>query len=162
MRATVRQLIFAVRIPQHGGEITLNGHQSKILVTDFGFGSRTLLYSTAEVLTFARFGEREVLVLWLPEGETGEFTLLKSDGVKSTGKNRLKNLDMKEGDKSVTVSYTQDKGMFTLDLGGGSSILLLDREAAYRFWAPPLSNDPLAPENNTGESPKHRGGSRLT
>ncbi|OQD68408.1 hypothetical protein PENDEC_c036G00600 [Penicillium decumbens] len=62
-------------IPRHGGKIRLNGHQSKIVVTDFVFGSHTLLYSTAEVLTYDGFDDIPTLVLWVPTGESGEFSV---------------------------------------------------------------------------------------
>lgn len=143
-------LIFPVRIPK-SGEITINGHQSKILVTDFRFGSKSLLYSTAEVLTFAVFGDKEVLVLWLPKGETGEFILTGHTSIEPTGEQLLNDLTVVPGEHDVTVSYTQEKGLFTLALEDGSNVLLLDRSAAYLFWVPPLSNDPHAPENNTGK-----------
>ncbi|KAF5012277.1 hypothetical protein FDECE_1658 [Fusarium decemcellulare] len=135
-------------IPQHGGAVTINGHQAKILVTDFHFGSKTLLYSTAEILTYSVIDKKEVLVLWLPEGETGEFTLQGFTDIKSTSKS-LKNLKVKVGKKSVTVSYTQEKGLFTLELKDGSTIVLVDRRTAYHFWAPSLDNNPHTPANDT-------------
>ncbi|KAI8650678.1 Beta-galactosidase [Fusarium keratoplasticum] len=135
-------------IPQYADQITINGHQSKILVTDFNFGNKKLLYSTAEVLTYSAFDKKEVLVLWLPEGETGEFTLQEHTKVKSTSK-ALKDLQVKVGKENVTVTYTQEKGLFTLGLEDGSTIVLVDRETAYHFWAPALDNHPLVDANNT-------------
>jgi hypothetical protein len=138
-----------VLIPQYADQITINGHQSKILVTDFNFGNKKLLYSTAEVLTYSAFDKKEVLVLWLPEGETGEFTLQEHTKVKSTSK-ALKDLQARAGKENVTVTYTQEKGLFTLGLEDGSTIVLVDRETAYHFWAPALDNHPLVDANNTG------------
>ncbi len=37
-----------IRVPQYGGEITLQGRESKILVSEYQFGGSTLRYSTAE------------------------------------------------------------------------------------------------------------------
>lgn len=142
-------LTITVLIPQYADQITINGHQSKILVTDFNFGNKKLLYSTAEVLTYSAFDKKEVLVLWLPEGETGEFTLQEHTKVKSTSK-ALKDLQVKVGKENVTVTYTQEKGLFTLGLEDGSTIVLVDRETAYHFWAPALDNHPLVDANNTG------------
>ncbi|KAM0426577.1 hypothetical protein ACHAPT_008269 [Fusarium lateritium] len=136
-------------IPQYGNHITINGHQSKILVTDFSFGSKKLLYSTAEVLTYSVLDKKEVLVLWLPEGETGEFTLQEHTDVKSTSSKGLKDLKVKAGKNNVTVTYTQEKGLFTLGLKDGSTIVLVDRSTAYHFWAPALDNNPLVAVNNT-------------
>lgn len=47
--------------------VNLNGRQSKIIVTDYKFGKHTLLYSTAEVLTYGIM-DVDVLVLYLQEG----------------------------------------------------------------------------------------------
>jgi Beta-galactosidase, domain 2/Glycosyl hydrolases family 35 len=53
-----------ITIPQLGGKkIMIDGHQAKILVTDFRFGEMSLLYSTAEVLTFALIDGKAVLAL---------------------------------------------------------------------------------------------------
>ncbi|KAH6699212.1 beta-galactosidase [Verticillium dahliae] len=134
-------------IPQHSS-ITINGHQAKILVTDFSFGSKTLLYSTAEVLTYAVFNEKEVLVLWLPEGESGEFVVNGVTDAQS-GEQGLGKIDFYPGEDSITVSYTQEKGIFNVELEDGSSVVLLDRKAAYHFWAPQLDNNPFFVENKT-------------
>lgn len=142
-------LTMIVLIPQYADQITINGHQSKIIVTDFNFGNKKLLYSTAEVLTYSSIDKKQVLVLWLPEGETGEFTLQEHTKVKSTGK-AIKDLQVNAGKDSVTVTYTQEKGLFTLGLGDGSTIVLVDRQTAYHFWVQALDNDPLVKANNTG------------
>ncbi|KAF4979174.1 hypothetical protein FZEAL_4547 [Fusarium zealandicum] len=138
-----------LEIPRHGGHITINGHQSKILVTDFHFGGKTLLYSTAEVLTYTIIDKKEILVLWLPEGEHGEFTLKGFTDVEATSKKSVKNFKIKPAKDSVSVSYTQKKGLSTLELEDGSTIVLVDRSTAYHLWAPTLDNNPLATVNNT-------------
>jgi hypothetical protein len=57
-------LLGEVLVPRYGGKITLAGRESKILVSNYHFGSSKLAYSTAEVgnhlvipirLTFRRF-----------------------------------------------------------------------------------------------------------
>lgn len=53
----------------------MDGHQSKILGTDFAFGNETLSYSTAEILTYAVFDGVPTLALWVPTGESGEFSV---------------------------------------------------------------------------------------
>ncbi|TKW48480.1 putative beta-galactosidase B [Colletotrichum tanaceti] len=140
-------------IPQHGGSIAINGHQAKVLVTDFAFGNKTLLYSTAEVLSYIVADGREVVALWLPEGEAGEFTVT---GVTSAevvvGGGRTANVAdfaAYPGEANVTVAYTQKKGITLVDLGDGSRAVLLDRSAAYLFWVPTLDNDPFAPVDKT-------------
>jgi len=38
-----------VSVPRYGGAITLAGRESKVLVTDYAFGSHQVAYATAEV-----------------------------------------------------------------------------------------------------------------
>ncbi|KAK8075556.1 family 35 glycoside hydrolase [Apiospora hydei] len=143
-----------ITVPQHGGTIALNGHQAKILVTDFQFGSKKLLYSTAEVLTYSIVDGKEVLALWVPTGESAEFAV---DGVSSAklvsceGCANVKIFgDGEEGNShATTVSSMQNAGMSLIELSDGSRVVLLDRSAAYRFWSPALNNDPLAAGNET-------------
>ncbi|KAK6201875.1 hypothetical protein LQW54_009285 [Pestalotiopsis sp. IQ-011] len=139
----------ALTIPRYGSTITMNGHQSKIIVTDFAFGAKSLLYSTAEVLTYATIDGKEVLALWVPTGESGEFTI---DGVNSadlTTCNGCANVSIIPGATNVTVSFMQNAGMSTVELADGSKVVLLDRSAAYLFWSPSLDNNPLTAGNDT-------------
>ncbi|KAB8201123.1 putative beta-galactosidase B [Aspergillus parasiticus] len=139
----------ALTIPQYGSQITLNGHQSKIIVTDFKFGSKTLLYSTAEVLTYAVIDGKEVLALWVPTGESGEFTVKGVNTAKFADKGRTANIEIHPGANNVTVSFMQRSGMSLVELGDGTRIALLDRSAAHVFWSTPLNNDPAEAGNNT-------------
>ncbi|KAK3941395.1 family 35 glycosyl hydrolase [Diplogelasinospora grovesii] len=141
-------------VPRYGGSIAINGHQAKILVTDFRFGSKTLLYSTAEVLTYSVIDNKEVLVLWLPSGESGEFTVLGASSAKlSSSFNST--VKIYPGFNNVTISFTTPTtsgevgSMTVVDFNDGSRVVLLDRTAAYKFWVPTLTNNPMAPENET-------------
>lgn len=54
-------------IPQLGGELSLNGRDSKVHVTDYPVGDHgeySLLYSTAEVFTWKTFHDKTVLILY--------------------------------------------------------------------------------------------------
>ncbi|KXH35121.1 glycosyl hydrolase family 35 [Colletotrichum simmondsii] len=139
----------ALTIPQHGSSIAINGHQAKVLVTDFRFGEKTLLYSTAEVLSYTILDGQEVIALWLPEGEAGEFTVTGVNSAKLIGDGNVANFNVYPGESNVTIAYTQKKGITLVDLGDGSRAVLLDRSAAYLFWVPVLDNDPFAPANKT-------------
>ncbi|ORY67007.1 putative beta-galactosidase B [Pseudomassariella vexata] len=136
-------------IPQYGGLITLNGHQSKIIVTDFQFGQKSLLYSTAEVLTHAIIDNKEVLVLWTPGGESGEFTIEDVTSARLASRSGYSSIKVHPGESSVTISFTENSGMSLIDLNDGSRVVLLDRAAAYLFWSPSLNNDPAEAGNDT-------------
>jgi len=51
-------------IPQLGGSLTLSGRDSKIHVVDYDVAGTNILYSTAEVFTWKKFGDEKVLVLY--------------------------------------------------------------------------------------------------
>ena len=138
-------------VPQYGSVIALNGHQSKIVVTDFKFGSKTLLYSTAEVLTYSIIDGKTVLALWVPTGESGEFTITGVNSAKLASCGGCANVKVYPGKNNVTISFMQNAGMSVVELGDDSRVVLLDRSAAYTFWSPALNNDPLTAENNTGK-----------
>lgn len=62
-----------VTIPQLGAVLALNGRDSKIHVTDYDVGGINLVYSSAEVYTWARAaGSGRVLILYGGAGETHE------------------------------------------------------------------------------------------
>lgn len=138
-------------VPRFANTTLINGHQAKVLVTDFTFGKKVLLYSTVEVLTYSVIDGKEILALWMPQGESGEFTIKGASGlkVKSTGDN--KTVKVHKEKIGLTISYTQADGMDIIELSDGTRIVLLDRDTAYLFWAPTLNNNPMAPPNKTGK-----------
>lgn len=73
-----------VMIPQLGGTLLLNGRDSKIHVTDYDVGGINLLYSSAEVYTWARTaGSGRVLILYGGAGETHEAAFSAELGIPS-------------------------------------------------------------------------------
>jgi hypothetical protein len=138
-----------VTVPRYGTTITINGHQSKIIVTDFPFGSKSLLYSTAEVLTYAVIDGKEILALWVPTGESGEFVVEGVHSAKVATCNGCANVKIYSSGSNVTVSFMQNAGMSIIELEDGSKVVLLDRSSAYLFWSPALDNNPLEAGNNT-------------
>ncbi|KAL2871798.1 glycoside hydrolase family 35 protein [Aspergillus lucknowensis] len=139
----------ALTIPRHGGAIRLNGHQSKIIVTDFPIGPETLLYSTAEILTYAIFDGKPTLVIWVPTGESGEFAIKGAKSGTATTCPDCSPTEFYRSNGVLTVSFTQAKGMSVLQLDNGVRVILLDRTAGYTFWAPALTDDPLVPETES-------------
>jgi hypothetical protein len=140
-----------VQIPRYGQDITVNGHSSKILVTDYKFGTKILIYSTAEVLTYSTFDGVETLVLWLPSGESGEFSIDGSKSARITMSDGCSNVAIHSAVSNITVAYTQGDGPSIVELDGGARVVLLDRKSAYLFWSPPINNDPAARPNETGK-----------
>lgn len=141
-------------VPQYGGSIAIDGHQAKVLPTDFSFGSKNLLYSTAEVLTYSIIDGKEVLAVWAPAGESGEVVIegaTSASLAKATANTTSTAVNIVPGNSSVAINWSNTSGMTVVNLGDGAQVVILDRPSAYVFWAPSLGNDPLYPENSTGK-----------
>jgi beta-galactosidase len=109
------------------------------------------------VLTYAVVDGKEILALWVPAGESGEFTVQGVMSAKTTSCEGCANVKFFAEKSSVTVSFTQNAGMSVIELADGSRIVLLDRSAAYQFWAPSLKNDPAHNPNSTSKSDRTYG-----
>ncbi|KAF2092623.1 hypothetical protein NA57DRAFT_69687 [Rhizodiscina lignyota] len=118
---------FAITLVTSAGNVTvpkieLQGRQSRIIVSDFAIGSSTLLYSSAEILTYGIFGKQTVVVFYLNEGETGEFAFKSSKGSVST--------------------YVQPSGQSVVTFSNGVTVYMLEKATAYDFYAPATTTDP--------------------
>lgn len=70
-----------ISIPQLGGHLSLNGRDSKFHVTDYSLDGINLIYSTAEIFTWARgVSSARVLILYGGAGELHEFALSRHLG----------------------------------------------------------------------------------
>lgn len=140
-----------VTIPKYAPATVLNGYQSKIIVTDFSFGPNSLLYSTAEVLATALIDNSSTIAFWVPTGESGEIAFkgflngtVLSSAVGSS-------ISFNQANGALIVSFTQTAGITVVELNGGKTrVLLMDRTAAYQFWAPSLGSDPSALTDQLG------------
>lgn len=137
-------------IPRILSSMSLSGHQSKIIVTDFRFGSFSLAYSTAEVLTYSTFANETTLVLWVPDLESGEF-FVKNARTGSVLKGANANFHPESG--GLTVTFTSQEGMTVLEIDSNLRVLILDRTTSYPFFVPSLSVDPLADTSFNGLLP---------
>lgn len=135
--ATLNTSLGAVDVPN----VSLLGHQSIILVTDYALGpDHTLLYSSADVATYGLFDDAVALVLYLKVGQTGQFAFKNELGLTYTV----------YGDSTVTTSnstigpvytYTQAAGATFVQFSNGVLVYLLDQETAWQFWAPSTTAD---------------------
>ncbi|KAF7422991.1 hypothetical protein PC9H_011155 [Pleurotus ostreatus] len=124
-----------ISIPK-SGSIVLAGRESKILVTNYPFGSSVLHYSTAEVMTWATLDGVDIIVLYALEGQHVEIAVVAPGKAKVTI----------AGSKSISATTTN--GLVTLS-GSASGIsvatfnnkriIVADKKSASGFWAPRLS-----------------------
>ena len=142
----------AFTIPQHESAIALNGHQSKIIVTDFTFGTARLVYSTAEVLSYIVSDAEPTLFLWVPDEESVEFYLKDTYGGKHAS-GQGSPIITKTGNGTV-VSFASATGMNVFTFTSSASrqqirVVVMDRSTAYSAWFPSLTTDPFAPANES-------------
>ena len=76
---TVTTSAGTITIPRAVPNITLNGRQSKVIVTDYHYGAYGfILWSTAPVFFAGRIGNRDVLYITADSGEPSELALSRS------------------------------------------------------------------------------------
>lgn len=140
MKSWVTNIHFvgAIAIP----DIELAGRQSKIIVTDYQIGKESsLLYSSAEVLTFAKL-DVDVIAFYLNIGQKGVF-VFKDAPTKLTfqtyGNSKVSSVSSDHGTK---YTYTQGEGTTVLKFSNGVLVYLLDKETAWNFFAIPTTSNP--------------------
>jgi len=131
--------------------VQLNGRQSKIVTTDYHFGTSTLLYSTADIATYGIFDDKPVIVLYLDAGQVGEFAFADSQHgkeVRGTAKLTEASGHASNSSRAFTkYTYTQTTGSTVVKFSSGVVVWLLDTETAFDFFAPATDNNPnVAPD----------------
>ncbi|KAI0445775.1 glycoside hydrolase family 35 protein [Xylaria telfairii] len=118
-------------IPQLGGSLSLHGRDSKIHVTDYPLGHTSLVYSSAEIFSWATRDLKDVLILYGGAGETHEFAIRSSqcpDVVEGpTVKCQLL------GSLAV-IQWDVQRTRRILSMVSGLEVLLLWRNEAYNYW----------------------------
>ena len=126
-------------------DVQLNGRQSKILVPDYHVGSSTtLLYSSADILTYGLF-DVPVLVLYLEEGQTGEFAFKEPLSFRQYGTQI--DITSAAGTSNTSSTFTrftwiQGNGPTVLKSSNGLLVYLLDLPTAWALFAPPTTSNP--------------------
>lgn len=129
-------------IPENG-EITIDGRESKIIVTDYTFGksNTSILYSTSEIMTWTTIDEADYIILYAPLGQTGETTFI------------LPTQPQVSLNEATNISYDWSNGLLRLNyLLNGTNfvdikfqlvslrILILDKQTAGTWHAPVIGN----------------------
>ncbi|KAF8994482.1 glycoside hydrolase family 35 protein [Cyathus striatus] len=138
----------ALQIPLVAPSITLGGRESKVIVTDYAFGTSRIVYSTAQAFFAGVIDGRDILFL---HGNSTQFHEFATLGFKGTPNNAHAtppasvNITRAAGLNVVTVlpGVTQ---LVTIWDSDKQLVLYADSETAASFWAPTIagsSNDPL-------------------
>ncbi|KAH9869034.1 hypothetical protein J1614_008111 [Plenodomus biglobosus] len=139
---------FSINVKTSVGDITipkmqLKGRQSRWVITDYALGNETLLFSSAEVLTYGIF-DRPVVVFYLKEGQTGDFAFKSNSNVtfSTTGVESGLASSASNGTEYSRFTYTQGKGATTVQFSNGVLAYFLDVPTAYTFFAAATTNNP--------------------
>ncbi|KAF2823181.1 hypothetical protein CC86DRAFT_355578 [Ophiobolus disseminans] len=136
---TVQTSAGAIKIP----DMQLRGRQSRWVITDYAVGNETLLYSSAEVLTYGIF-DRPVLAFYLKEGQTGQFAFKSANNITFSTHGMHSDFTSASTNSSghVSFKYMQSKGATVVRFSNGVVAYLLDIPTAYTFFAVPTTDTP--------------------
>ncbi|KAI3336951.1 glycoside hydrolase family 35 protein [Xylariaceae sp. AK1471] len=130
-----------ITVPSGDQSLSLNGRDSKIMVTDYDVQGTRLLYSTADIFTQNKYDERTILIMYAGATEYNEFAIQgSSDDVKELEKGG--NFTVVGGNSSdfVTIGWAASPDRTVLQIGG-VNVYLLDRNSAYNYWVTSTGND---------------------
>ncbi|KAG6830620.1 hypothetical protein H0H92_015712 [Tricholoma furcatifolium] len=139
---TVPTSIGNLTIPTLGGSLTLTGKDSKIHVVDYSAGSTHVLYSSAEILTWATIDGKDVLIVYGNAGELHE-TAFSFSGTPPAAKVLSgTSIEQKALDGNNLVLQFTTTGQTVVEIGS-TLLYIVDRANAYQFWVlhPPTSGE---------------------
>ncbi|PYH42544.1 glycoside hydrolase family 35 protein [Aspergillus saccharolyticus JOP 1030-1] len=124
-------------------DINLDGRQSKIISTDYPLGHSTILYASTDIATYGTFGDTDVVVLYSRVGQKASFAFKNPGRLNFTEYGPSVNLTRSSGNSTTpSYTYTQASGTSIVQFSNKTIFYLLDTDTAFRFWAPPTTNDP--------------------
>ncbi|MEV0775435.1 beta-galactosidase [Streptomyces sp. NPDC050428] len=128
------------RVPQQGG-ITVDGRDAKLLVAGYDLRATRLVYSTSEIMTHARIGDRDVALLYGREGEAGETVLRYAERPRVTvlDGDVTTTWDAERGD--LRLNYTH-KGLARV-LVNGMELLIADTAETAHWWRQDTDEGPV-------------------
>ncbi|EGU81550.1 hypothetical protein FOXB_07937 [Fusarium oxysporum f. sp. conglutinans Fo5176] len=125
-----------VIVPRLGGDLILKGRDSKIHVTDFDVGGINLIYSSGEIYTWKRYGDKRVLILYGGEGETHEFALPSSLGGPTVEGDNVR-IRAKSDMTIINWHVLPDRRVVHFE---DLDVYLLWRNMAYNYWVLDLAD----------------------
>lgn len=139
-----------VQIPTVANAITLSGRQSKVIVTDYNFGSASkALYSTAQIFFAGVIDDRDVLFLHGNSTEEHEAAIDFTGTPTNLAQPSSSQVQVTQGTTFATVSIlTGLQGLVTLYDSDTQLVLYADSDTAATFWAPVIAGDASDPLRN--------------
>ncbi|KAI0091585.1 glycoside hydrolase family 35 protein [Irpex rosettiformis] len=127
-------------IPRNG-TITLNGRESKILVTDYIFGlhQTNILYSTAEIFTWTTIDQTDYVLLYVPTSQDAEVTFTFS-GAPSANLANAPGVSISVESSSLTLNTVVSSTVWvTVTVSNRvSTVLVVTDKATAGSWHAPV------------------------
>lgn len=123
-----------ITIPQLGGNLTLNGRDSKIHVSDYDIGGINLIYSTGEIFTWTNIDNKTTLIMYGAQDETHEFAVPASLGTHEISSHCTDIRNRTIGD-SIVLQWDVMPSSCVVTFANTLEIHLLNRNDAYNYWA---------------------------
>jgi hypothetical protein len=120
-----------ITVPQLGGELSINGRDSKIHVADYNIGDFNLLYSTAEVFTWKAYEYRTVLVVYGGMDEVHELAVSRTSGATAVEGSGVK---FSNRNGNTILHWKTSSSRRVVRVGPSLYIAILDRDSAYDYW----------------------------
>lgn len=136
-----------VTIPQLGGDLSLNGRDSKIHVVDYNVSGTTVVYSTAEIFTWKKFADSKVLIVYGGPGEHHELAVASESKV-SILEGTESDITSKQIGDSLVMSWDVSSNRRIVQIGD-LRVFLIDRNSAYNYWVPELPTQGTLPGYST-------------
>ncbi|PBK88407.1 glycoside hydrolase family 35 protein [Armillaria gallica] len=132
-----------LQIPIITSAVTLGGRQSKVIVTNYAFGSSRLLYSTASIFFAGIIDGRDVLFIYGDASQEHEIAL------SLTGRSFREDYDTSSFRATLTPNSvitifsfpTGTQGLVTVYDSDSQLVLFADSDTITTFWAPVISGD---------------------
>ncbi|THC91551.1 hypothetical protein EYZ11_008991 [Aspergillus tanneri] len=134
-------------VPQLDGTLTLSGRDSKVHVVDYNVSGINVLYSTAEVFTWKKFGNTKTLLLYGGPEEHHELAVSGRSDVKVI-EGPQSGIASKQIGKATVIGWDVSSTRRIVQVGD-LRVFLLDRNSAYDYWVPQLPAEGTSPGYST-------------
>ncbi|KAF9237579.1 glycoside hydrolase family 35 protein [Melanogaster broomeanus] len=114
-------------IPQLGGQLTLDGKDSKIHVVDYIAGSTQLLYSTGEIMTWATIDSRDIIIVYGNDGE------LHETAFKFSATSKVPSAKVVSGTGTIKTGMIDSTNLVVQYTTAGQTVVETGQNA-YEFW----------------------------
>lgn len=120
-----------ITVPQLGGQLTIHGRDSKIHVADYEVGNFNVLYSTAEIFTWKKYGARTILVVYGGPSEVHELAVSRTSGATAVEGSGVK---FANRNGNTILNWETSSNRRVVRVGSDLYIVVLDRNSAYNYW----------------------------